>query len=39
MCGTSFHLGYITLVEGFPDPNPMCVKLRSQASPRSGTGQ
>ena len=31
-CGTSFHLGYITLDEGFPDPNPMCVKLRSQAS-------
>jgi hypothetical protein len=38
-CFTSFHLGFITLGESFPDPNPMCVKLRSQASTRNGTGR
>src|SRR5207248_2627382 len=39
VCFGSYHLGYITLYTRFPDPNPICVKLRSQASTRPGTAR
>jgi hypothetical protein len=30
MCGTSYHLGYLSLAHSFPDPDPVYVKQRQR---------